>query len=278
MLTFQLIASHGWTLCLGDIKGAFLEAGPLPDKYRPLFTELPPGEVPGISREALIEVTGNVYGQNDAPHNWNVVFDREALAAGFERSAFDSCLYYTQEGGKLTGVMGAHVDDTTTGGQGKVYDRAIAALRKRFPYRNWPVGSGELFGAMYTQDPSTKVIVMSQAAYSQTIRPITISQSQAQQADELATEAEIRALRGCNGTLNRLATQSRPDLSCQVSFSQQVFPSPTVSDLISANQIVRRARQFGDIRPTDCVCSLGCSFRQRQERRDASWFLDWVHD
>ena len=36
MLVMQLIASFGWELQLGDIKGAFLEAGPLPEKFRPL--------------------------------------------------------------------------------------------------------------------------------------------------------------------------------------------------------------------------------------------------
>ena len=43
MLTMQLIASHGWDLQLGDIKGAFLEAGPLPDRFRPLFAKQPAG-------------------------------------------------------------------------------------------------------------------------------------------------------------------------------------------------------------------------------------------
>jgi hypothetical protein len=34
---FQLIASHRWLLQLGDIKGAFLEAGPIPACYKPEF-------------------------------------------------------------------------------------------------------------------------------------------------------------------------------------------------------------------------------------------------
>eukprot|EP00435_Cladocopium_sp_Y103_P006224 s2324_g2.t1 len=38
---FQLMASHQWLLQLGDVKGAFLEAGPIPECYRPLFANLP---------------------------------------------------------------------------------------------------------------------------------------------------------------------------------------------------------------------------------------------
>ena len=35
VLIMQVLASYGWDLQLGDIKGAFLEAGPLDSKYRP---------------------------------------------------------------------------------------------------------------------------------------------------------------------------------------------------------------------------------------------------
>ena len=54
-LLMQLLSSNGWDLQLGDIKGAFLEAGPLPDRYRPLFAHQPPGGIPGLSSESVIE-------------------------------------------------------------------------------------------------------------------------------------------------------------------------------------------------------------------------------
>ena len=44
MTLTQMIASHRWLLQLGDIRGAFLEAGPLEGKYRPLYARQPPGE------------------------------------------------------------------------------------------------------------------------------------------------------------------------------------------------------------------------------------------
>ena len=54
-------------------------------------------------------------------------------------------------------------------------------------------------------------------------------------------------MRAINGSLNWLSTQSRPDLSTQVSFSQQSFPRPTVADALSANQAIRRARQHASL-------------------------------
>ena len=70
MVLFQLLASYKWVLQLGDVKGAFLEAGPIDEKFRPLYARLPAGGIPGIAEGSLIEVLGNVYGQNDAPAAW----------------------------------------------------------------------------------------------------------------------------------------------------------------------------------------------------------------
>ena len=119
---------------LGDIKGAFLEAGPLNPKFAPLYAHQPKGGVPGLDPEDVIEVTGNVYGSNDAPFNWWFKFDETARSLGWIRSQFDNCLYYlpdksgNTDSANMCGVLGAHVDDTITGGEGPVYEQAIARL------------------------------------------------------------------------------------------------------------------------------------------------------
>ena len=116
-LLLQLLVSRRWTMHLGDIKGAFLEAGPIPDKYRPLYAHQPPGGIPGLSPTAVIEIVGNLYGANNAPAEWYKEFDAQARAAGFQKSAFDPCLYLYRHDNQVTGVLGAHVDDTITGGR-----------------------------------------------------------------------------------------------------------------------------------------------------------------
>ena len=250
MLLFQLIVSHKWTMALGDIKGAFMEAGPLADKYKPLYARLPAGGIPGVSADAIIEVLGNVYGQNDAPHNWYVVFDQAVRDAGFVRSRFDPCLYYTRENGKLTGVLGAHVDDTATGGTGATHNKAIAFLKQRFPYRKWRIGNGDFCGSIYNQCPKTFEITMSQSTYAESLKPISMSRTRQNQKEAAATDGEVGTLRAVNGAVNWLAGQSRPDLSIQVSKSQQCFPRPTVQDLHNANLMIRRARQHADCEVT----------------------------
>ena len=40
-------------MALGDIKGAFLSAGDLPKRYRPLYSSMPKGGIPGLPEDAL---------------------------------------------------------------------------------------------------------------------------------------------------------------------------------------------------------------------------------
>ena len=249
-ILFQLLASHKWLLQLGDVKGAFLEAGPLPACYKPLFARIPAGGIPGIDKDCLIEVLGNVYGQNDAPAAWYKVFNDEVIAAGFERSKYDSCLYWMREGGRLTGVLGAHVDDTVTGGEGSRYDDAIKRLRARFPYRKWRVQEGEFCGTHYRQDPKSFDITMSQQGFAQNMKPAHLPKHRRLNRRAVLDSKEISILRGINGSLNWLASQSRPDLSAQTSISQQSFPNPTVHHLLEANNVIKRAKQFSDLTVT----------------------------
>ena len=245
MLVMQLISSFQWELQLGDIKGAFLEAGPLPTKFRPLFARLPPGGIPRLPREAVVEVVGNVYGQNDAPLAWHRTFDSEAVQIGWERSKFDPCFYFLREDSKLVGVMGVHVDDTALGGSGQKFQQAVKALRQRFPYRKWRIGQGEFCGAFYTQDPKSKTIKMSQSLFTDKLRPATIPKTAS--PEDLLSEAQVKVLRAINGSLNWLSSQSRPDLAVQTSLSQQAFPNPKIRHLRDANNAIRRAKMHKDL-------------------------------
>ena len=245
MTLMQIIASHGWNLELGDIKGAFLESGEIDAKYRPLYAHQPPGGIPGLSSDAVIEVIGNVYGQNDAPAAWHTTFDREAQKIGWTPSKFDKCLYTLRDQNKLVGIMGVHVDDTALGGEGPVFQKAVQDLRKRFPYRKWRVNSGEFCGAFYKQDVKTKKIEMSMSKFAEGLKSANIKKGT--NPDTELQPFQVKQLRGINGSLNWLSSQSRPDLAAQTSLSQQAFPNPKIRHLRAANNVIRRARMFQDL-------------------------------
>ena len=204
----------------------------------------PPGGIPGLPREAVVEVVGNVYGQNDAPLAWHRTFDSEAVQIGWERSKFDPCLYFLREDSKLVGVMGVHVDDTALEGSGQKFQQAVKASRQRFPYRKWRIGQGEFCGAFYTQDPKSKTIKMSQSLFTDKLRPATIPKTAS--PEDLLSEAQVKVLRAINGSLNWLSSQSRPDLAVQTSLSQQAFPNPKIRHLRDANNAIRRAKMHKD--------------------------------
>ena len=165
-----MIASQQWQLALGDIKGAFLSAGELPAKYRPLYARLPPGGIPGVPDDALIEITGHVYGLNDSPAAWQQKLNQVLLSVGFEPSRFDPCLYYLRDQGKLVGIYGVHVDDCATGGAGPRYEKAMIDLKQAFEFRKWRLWDGDFCGARYTQNEKTFEISMSQAKFVEKIR------------------------------------------------------------------------------------------------------------
>eukprot|EP00435_Cladocopium_sp_Y103_P016050 s2207_g4.t1 len=239
MLLMQIIASQKWNLQLGDIKGAFLEAGPLDPKFKPLYAHQPPGGIPGMPPDAVIEVLGNVYGQNDAPAAWFKEFDKVVQSLGWSQSKLDPCLYTLRDGSQLVGIMGVHVDDTALGGSGALFNRTIEQLKSRFPYRKWRQREGEFCGAWYRQGEDNS-IHMSMKSFAERIRPINVPKNSA--PEDSLSDPQVRILRAVNGSLNWLSSQSRPDLSVQTSLSQQSFPRPTIQDFRKANQAVRRAK------------------------------------
>lgn len=245
MLIMQVLSSQQWSLQLGDIKGAFLEADPLEERFRPLYAHQPPGGIPGVPSDAVIEILGNLYGQNDTPSSWFRTFDTEIQKLGWTPSCFDPCLYTLRDSSNaLCGVLGVHVDDCAVGGAGEKFDLSIEQLKQRFPFRKWRVKSGEFCGAFYKQEPDG-TIHMSMQAFADKLRPANLCRGS--NPETPLEPHQIKVLRAINGGLNWLSTQSRPDLAAQTSLSQQAFPKPCVRHLKQASNVVRRAKQHSDL-------------------------------
>ena len=288
MTLMQVISSMRWKLQLGDIKGAFLEAGPIESRFRPLYASQPAGGIPGLPSTAVIEVCGNIYGQNDAPSAWFREFTSFACESGWSQSKLDPCLFTLRDPKhehQLIAVMGVHVDDTALGGDEKhpLFQASLKALKDRFPYRKWRVGEGEFCGSWYQQFPDSS-IQMSMKAFAEKIRSINIPKGC--KPDTPLNDQQIKVLRAVNGSLNWLASQSRPDLSVQTSFSQQAFPKPTISDYRVANQAIRRARLESDLgitfQPVDpkaltVVCHSDAAWANVGAHTQAGYIIGFTH-
>ena len=169
-----------------------------------------------------------------------------------------------------------HVDDLLLGDCGTAYRQTVNAVRSRFPFRKWKRNQGEFCGSHVSQDVLTKEITVSQSTYALKINKVTV-RARAQPEDK-ATPAEIRSLRECNGAVQWLAKESRPDLAVQVSLSQQALNDPRVRHCQQANATVRRAKQHHELMwPSNTIGKLtvgdafGCGFSEHSRVSVTSW-------
>ena len=94
----------------------------------------------------------------------------------------------------------------------------------------------------------SKTITQSQKSFAlEKIEAIRISRARKQEPDQLATDIQVSAMRAVAGAGNGIVSQSRPDLSRQVSLSLQTMPKPSVHDVGEISHMVRRAKQFADL-------------------------------
>ena len=61
-------------------------------KFRPLYAHQQAGGIPGLPSDAVIEICGNIYGQNDAPAAWFKEFASFVVSCGWQ-SKLDQCLF-----------------------------------------------------------------------------------------------------------------------------------------------------------------------------------------
>ncbi|CAE7519486.1 zdhhc15, partial [Symbiodinium sp. CCMP2456] len=233
----QLIASHGWSLNIADVEGAFLRGDALSPTRGRLFIDLPPGGVPGVAEGSLIEAVKTVYGLADAPKAWWNCFSAKLASLGTRASKFDPCLFYYYHNCKLGGVVSLHVDDLCLGGNKHFHEHVVKPLKDMFPFKHWKVGSGEFLGKQLKQQADGSITI-SQKSYAQQQKGLEISPERRREKHELITEEERQQMRGVLGSINWLVTGSRPDLGAWCSLLQQRVNSATVADLIEVNKLV----------------------------------------
>lgn len=246
-LLYQMCAAHKWRLNLGDVKGAFMESPPLNREHGAVYMSLPKGGVPGTEHgpDDLYEIVLPLYGLNDSPQRWWSTVKHEVKSGGGQESKFDSCLYYCRDlQGNLTDVLGHHVDDFIGGGAGPEWEKLVAHLRKRFPFRKWSTTGGDFCGCRVRQLDDYS-IVYGQRDFIQKMKGIQVPKGV--NLDDPVPPAVLKQLRGVLGSGNWAANQSRPDIAVLVSQAMQTFPTPTWRAVVAANNMFRRSKQDADL-------------------------------
>ena len=248
----QVCASCEFEMQLGDVTGAFLEADALERSAGPLYMSSPSNcAFPDISPEILYEIVRPLYGLNDSPQQWFIKFSKTATRLGWKTSRLDHCVFFLwgeQDGQTmLVGVMGVHVDDVLIGGRGPVFERAVEALRKEFPFRKWKIGegAGAFCGAMLKQDPKTFAISVSQQEFAEKLEKPKLRIRE--NALMKVNKQEASSLKSVLGGALWLAKETHQDLSVQVSMGQQLLPEPTLGEARTVANVVRRAKEYKDL-------------------------------
>ena len=122
---------------LGDVTGAFLESAELRRQGGKLFLRQPPGGLPGLHPQQLLEIRLPLYGLNDSPKRWFLEVSTFLRNLGWKPSVLGEyvSVFYDPDSKALAGILCLHVDDMLLGGRGTAYRQIVNALRSLFPFR-----------------------------------------------------------------------------------------------------------------------------------------------
>lgn len=243
----QIIASCKWRLVIADVEGAFLQGEPLARAQGRLFVKIPKEGIPNCDPNDVVEVLKCVYGLVDAPRAWWISFSNTLKTLGMKQSELDPCVFYWHHEGVLEGCISLHVDDMVIGGTDRFHQMVLGPLKQRYPFKHWKIGGGMFLGKQLKQNEDFSIFC-DQKEYAEKVQTIKLTKDRRKQKHELITESERRKLRGVVGAANWMMGNTRPDIAVCNAFLQQRIQCATVSDLIEANKLVAKIRDFSHVR------------------------------
>ena len=248
-VALQLIASKGWVLEIADVEGVFLQGESFQRKNGPLFIRLPKDGVPGVPEGSLVELKKCVYGLNDAPLRWWTSMCKTLKQCGMIQSELDPCIFWYHHNGSLSGVLALHVDDMIMGGNCHFQENVLKKLKETYPFKHWVKRKGDFLGRKLYQKEDFSIEV-DQQSYSKSVQTIPISKDRRKEKDSPVTDYELKLFRGVLGTANWIVGTTRPDIAVLTAQLQQRVSRATVSDLIEANRLVSKIRDFNHVKIT----------------------------
>lgn len=250
MIFLHNVVSNGWlkNWFVGDISNAFLQGAPLEGKV--MYMRQPKQGLPGLIPGQLLRLLKSVYGRPDAPPAWYNELARvlqEEL--GFQKSSVDPAMFYLRdEEGILRGLMIVHVDDLMLATDASEWSANVTGrLRARFPFGTWQNVAQEPAGVTYCgkeikikNDGTEDFVTLAQKGFIEgRLECIQVSKERAQSVDDRVNDEERTDYRSVVGSLQWLASQTRPDIAFEVNQLQKRIRDLRVGDLLRANKCVK---------------------------------------
>ena len=162
------------------------------------------------------------------------------------------CFFLKNSEGKVTGLLVIHVDDIMVATDGnEESEKIVEKLHKRLPFGEWSKVCEQPHGVKYCgkelridNREGEDVIVVSQRGFVEgRLEEIPIDGNRKKEPLGKATEMEITDYRSTVGSLQWLATQSRPDIAFETNQLQKRVPDSRIEDLVRANRLVREVKK-----------------------------------
>ena len=217
-----------------DIKTAFLQGMCF---ERDVFV-VPPAEA-GVKKGYIWKLRKCVYGLTDASRVWYLTVRKELTKLGMCVSTHDEAVFTLRHDGELQGIVSTHVDDFCWAGTKYFESRVISGIRKVFKVKSEDRHAFKYLGLDLFQEQDQ--ILIKQDKFVQKLEVIKITRKYV--PTEAMTEGEVRLCRSALGKLNWLATQTRPDLSFEVSELTSALKDRKVQLIQQINKVIRKAKR-----------------------------------
>ena len=232
-IALAVIASQEWKVNSLDVATAFLQGNELD---REIYLK-PPKEAKCPGR--LWRLNKAVYGLDDASRFWYFRVKEELTRLGCKKSKYDSSLFVSHDQNGLQGIIIVHVDDFMWSGTESFKESVIMKFKQTFKISKEGESNFKYLGVEIQQSQSGLYVSLKE--YLGKLKEIDIKADRRQDKHSLITEDEREELRSVIGKLNWLATQTRPDLSYDVCELSTSLKNGTVSLLMKANKVIKKA-------------------------------------
>ena len=235
-LLLSLATFLGFRIGTADIKGAFLQSGPI---MREIVVR-PPREW-ASSRGTLWKLRKLPYGIVDAGSQWQKTVEAWMLEqAGIERVFGLSQLFVKRdESGRVSLLIDKVTDDFLLADSPDGMKLFTAILEKRFDVGKVIIDDKIHFDGCKIEQSTEGNITMSMTRYVERLNAIELSCSRRKMREDTAKENEVKQYRSLAATLMYLGNAVLPQSSYATSLLQQKLPKLRVEELVTANDILK---------------------------------------
>ena len=244
-----------------DVKIAFLHG----DLEEELYMSQPEGFMKKGAEQQVCLLKKSLYGLKQSPRQWYKKFDEFMMQQGFQRSKFDSCVYFTAIKNKSLMYFLIYVDDMLIASNDKSeIDALKRQLNKRFSMKNLGAAS-RILGIDIKRDRSNKELVLSLQHYLEKVlkgfgmlesKAVTTPigahfKLQSVRDEDANKEAEFMKdipYASCVGSVMYSMVNTRPDLAYGIGLISRFMSKPAKEHWQTTKWLLRYIRGTTDLK------------------------------